>query len=286
MKYKTLLAALLLLVVLAGCSDKYTKVSDSNAVVMTIGSVEVKKSQLYGFLVANDGANSTLDAVMNHITEQNVERTAELEEEAKESLKNLKSALGDEFTSFIKGYGYDSEETYYEEVVLYNARNAKLIAKYIETKFDTLALTQKPRKVQVIEIADKDKAASALEKLNAGEAFSVVGKEFGSTSFYGKEEILTSSSSLDPAILTRIVNTTSPTFYKEVLEGEKGKFYLVNVVEGDPEKFKAEAIETLANNSSISDEATRHFLKEAGFKIYDKSIYNQLKQTAPDLIFD
>lgn len=286
MKHKGLIAAFAFAFLLSGCSDKYTSVSDKNAVVMSVGDVQVTKNELYRFLLANDGFNQTMEAMMGHITAANIEVTEELESEAKEQLNSMKEMLGDEFASFIKGYGYQTEDEYYEQVILYNIKNTKLIAKYVETKFDQLALTHKPRKVQIIEIKDQAKAKEAHDKLSANETFEAVGKEYGTVYYSGKQEVLIANSGLDAAVAAIIQNTTTATRINEIITGSNGNYYIVNVVEGDPEKFKEEALEALAGVAAISDEATRFYLKEAGFKIHDKLVFDQFKQTAPDLIFD
>lgn len=286
MKFKGLIAVAALALLVTGCSDTYTNVSEGKTVVMTVGGVEVKKSDVYGFLLANDGANVTLSAVMGHIMDTNVEVTDELTAEATKQLADLKDNLGDEFTAFIESYGYKSEEDYFEKVIMYNLKSTKLISKYVETKFDAFALTQKPRKVQIIEVDDKDKAQLAHDQLTAGKTFEEVGKEYGSLTYNGVTEVLLAETDLDSIVVAAIQNTTTAKRIDEILEATNGKFYLVNVVEGDPEKFKDEAIEALTNVASISDEATRAYLRDAKFEIHDKLIFDQVKQSAPDLIFD
>lgn len=286
MKHKGLIAALAFAFLLVGCSDKYTSVSDKKAVVMEVGDVKVTKDELYLFLLANDGFNKSLEMVMGQIINDTIEVTPDLEAKAQEQLDAMKDILGDEFDSFIKGYGYESEQDYYDKVVMYNTKSTALISKYIDTKFDQLALTHKPRKVQIIEVTDKDKAKEAHDKLSANETFETIGKEYGTAYYNGTEEILLANSGLDAAVAAMIQNTTTSTRIQEIITGNNGNFYLVNVVEGDPEKFKEDALEALAGVASISDEATRFYLKEAKFEIHDKLLFDQFKSQAPDLIFD
>ena len=101
MKHKAMIAALAFSFLLVGCSDKYTSIKNKNDVVISVGSEKVTAAQLYSFLIANDGSNQTLETIMSYITDKEIETTAELEAEAKETLDGLKEALGEEFPKFI-----------------------------------------------------------------------------------------------------------------------------------------------------------------------------------------
>jgi hypothetical protein len=53
-------------------------------------------------------------------------------------------------------------------------------------------------------------------------------------------------------------------------------FYVVQVVEAQPTRYKEEAIEELVGLSSIAEKMFVELFKEGGFKVYDKIIFDIL----------
>ena len=106
------------LVMLTGCSDAYTNVSDASEPVFTVNGNAVTKGEIYPMLMYYSGVETTLDMVIEHIMDQEVPMTEEEIALAKSDFDEMKSAYGDSFSFIVSYYGYESEEEFYEEVYL------------------------------------------------------------------------------------------------------------------------------------------------------------------------
>lgn len=279
--------AFALTLTLAGCSDAYTNVSDANAELFTVNGTTVTKADVYPTLLYYSGVDTTLDMVVEHIMSIEAPMSDEDITKAKKDFEEVKEGYGESFTFLLSYYGYTDADEFYEKVFLPQQEMIKLTKKYVETKFDTLAVTQKPRKVQIIEFEDKETAEEAYNRVfNEKEDFEAVAKELGTESFDGSEMIVTTASTIDAKLLTRLTETTVSKRVDEIVEGANGKFFVANVIEGDPENFREEACEAIATSSSVSNDATRYFLQKYKFKISDKTMYDLYKEKYADYIFD
>lgn len=286
---KMIMAVLALAMVmgLTGCSDAYTNISDAKAELFTVNGTTITKGDIYPMLLNSSGLDVTLDMLLEHIMDIEVPMgDAELAK-AKEDFKELKEGYGESFSFVLSYYGYENEDQFYEEAFLPQQQSIMLTAKYVETKFDTLSVTQKPRKVQIIQFTDKETAKTAYERVFTNkEDFKAVAAELGTSAFDGSEIVITTATSIDAALLARLTETTVSKKIEEVVEGTDGKFYVANVVEGDPENFREEACDAIAASSAVTSDATRYFLQQYDFKISDKDVYELYKAEYPDYIFD
>lgn len=275
------------LVMLTGCSDAYTNVSDASTPLFTVNGNSVTKGEIYPMLMYYSGVETTLDMVLEHIMDKEVPMTEEAIAVAKADFEEMKSAYGDSFSFIVSYYGYESEEEFYEEVYLNQHQNTLLVSKYVDSKFDVLSVTHKPRKVEIMEFDNKETAEKAYSRVFTDkEAFTTVAKELATTTFDGSEMIITASSSLDSKLLGYLTGTTVSKKIEEIVEGSNGKFYVANVVEGDPANFRQEACDAIAASSTVSDEATRYFLQQYDFQVSDKSLHNLYKDDYADYLFD
>lgn len=279
--------ALALLVGLSGCSDAYTNVSDANDALITINGTKVTKGDIYPMLLNHSGVDTTLDMALNHIKEIEAPMNEEALKQAEEDFKVMKEGYGETFSFIMSYYGYKDEQDFYENAFLPQQQTIMLVSKYVEEKFDTLSVTQKPRKVQIIEFEEMETAKEAYERVFTNkESFETVASELGTSSFDGSEMVITTATTLDSVLLTRLTETTVSKKIEEIVEGSNGKYYVANVVEGDPEKFREEACDAIAASSSVTNDGIRYFLQKYDFKITDKPLYNLYKEDYPDYIFD
>ena len=286
---KMIMAVLALAMVmgLTGCSDAYTSVSDEKTVLFTVNGTSVTKGDVYPMLLSSSGLDTTLDMLLEHIMDIEVPMNEEALALAEKDFKTLKESYGDSFSFVLTYYGYASEEDFYENAFLPQQQSIMLTAKYVDIKFDTLSVTQKPRKVQIIQFTDKEVAKTAYERVFTNkESFEDVAAELGTTTFDGKEMVVTTATTIDALLLSRLTETTVSKKIEEVVEGNDGKFYVANVVEGDPENFREEACDAIAASSTVTSDATRYFLQQYNFKISDKDVYELYKAEYPDYIFD
>lgn len=287
---KILVAVLAMLMLLTGCSNANASLTNGKSKVMTVNGNSITNNDLYYMLMYSE--YGSLDVIMNELENAIYEKIAPIDEEieakANEIVDNYKQTYGDYFDMIIAYSGYTDEEDFYNNSAIPNARYVKMVSEYIDLKFSTLSITNKPRKIQVAAFADEESANSALEAAKAGTSIADVIEEFGGESTYdGSEFVVTSSSSsLDEDVLYVVSATAVNGVIVSVLPGSDSKYYVVNMVECDPENFREEAIDAIANTVDLYEDTMRYFLKEYNFKISDTYTYSMFESQYPDYIFD
>ena len=94
------------------------------------------------------------------------------------------------------------------------------------------------------------------------------------------------TTTLDTDVLNVVCATAVNGVIQNVISGSDKKFYVVNMVEADPENFREEAIDAIANTVDLYQDSLRYYLKEYNFKISDTYTHELFEATYPDYIFD
>ncbi|MBR3841084.1 MAG: hypothetical protein IKM20_08115 [Erysipelotrichales bacterium] len=288
---KLLVSVLAMLMLLTGCSSANATPANSKNTVMTVGSESVTNEDLYYMLMYSEygSLNVILDSLETAIYDKIAPVDEEIEAAAKKIVDDYKKTYGDYFELIISYSGYETEEEFYNESAIPNARYVKMVSQYVDLKFSTLSVTNKPRKVQVASFADEESANNALAALNSGKSVSDVITEFsGEDTYDGSEIVVTSSATslLDTDVLNVVSATAVNGVIQTVLAGSDKKFYVVNMVEADPENFREEAVDAIANTVDLYEDSLRYYLKEYNFKISDTYTHGLFETNYPDYIFD
>lgn len=282
------------LLLVGGCSDATTKVENSDKVLITIGDDEITKGDIYTGLVAQGSATPIEKKMYTILIEKEVPITEEIEKEAKANLQTFKDSYGEKWEESYKNEGYETEEAYYKDVLLLNVRVGKLKNIYVKNNFNDLAKRFKPRKAQIIEVKDVEKAKQALEAAKKdGSDFATIATEFGDTTTYnGAEAVYNSNSGLADALWSNIVGVKkNGTVIDKVLQDTtSGSYYIIKVTNVKPSDFKEEAIISMKDINvdttaldengntelSIADQAFRYFLEKYDYSIHDIDVYQSL----------
>ena len=287
---KKLLIALVCALLLSGCSNANVSLSNGKKAVMKIGNDTITNDDLFYMLMYAE--YGSLDAIIMSLEDEIQNRVAPLDEaiekDAQEIVDSYKKTYGEYFETIISFSGYQTEEEFYENSAIPQARYLKTVGKYVDLKFSTLSVLHKPRKIQVAVFSTEENATKALDELKNGKELASLISEFEAEKTYdGSEFVVTSSySSLDADVLSIVSATAINGPIASVLAGSDKKFYVVNMVEADPEKFKEEAVKAIASTVNLSEDVLRHYLKEYNFKITDTYTYNMFKTYYPDYILD
>lgn len=290
---KKILALFCGVLFITGCSDATTQVNDKNSVLIKVGDEEITKGDLYTALVAQGNITPIETRMYKILVDKLVPVTEELEKEAKEKLDGYKETYGDEWEKAYKDAGYESEEVFYNDVVLLNARVSKLTELFVADDFNALAKEFKPRKAAIIEVSDVTKAEEALAAAKEKDSdFAEVAKTYGTTTTYkGEAAIYNTNSGLSDVLWNNIVGAEKDnTVIDKVLQDTtSGTYYIVKVINVDPSKFKEEAITSItkinidtttdANGNtplSLADQAFVYFLNKYDYSIHDINIYQIL----------
>lgn len=284
MMKKTVITAIVTLLLLAGCGNKAANVSDANQSVVTIGDTEVTRGELYNYMSSYTSSAVYL-RLKKLIVDDKIKDTDELTKQARESLEEEKSVLGDKFLDTLKQMGYKDEEDYYQNAVLLSLKNDELVKKYINDNIENFTQQYTPYKIRVMQIADETKANEALEEVKNGKNFGEVATAYSSASYKGAEEIwINTNTSLPTAVTDIIKSQTAPTLIQEPIhDSAGGYYYIVQIIATDVTRFQDEFVNTIKGVQGLADKMYAQYAREGNFKVYDINILADLKQSYPDL---
>ncbi len=263
---------------LAGCGDAYAKITNAKDAIVSIGSKSVTRGQLFDLMMNQDPASTVITMAKQVIMDEKVEVTDAIRAKAAESLEEIKESFGEEFADYIKRFGYKDEAEYVEKALIPFAQQDALVKEYVTENFDAIATTYFPRKVRVIQTKTEADAKAAINEVKEGGNFETVAAKYSSATAYKGELKLVHSESGYPEVVTTFLKTAlQPTLTAEPLKDTTTSlFYVVQVVESQPSRYKDEAIEELVGLSSIAEKMFVELFKEGGFKVYDKIIFDIL----------
>lgn len=287
MKKLTTLFACALLLVVSGCSDASTNVTDSSDALITLGDEKITKGEVYEGLSVQGDITAIATAMDKQVVKIAVPITDEIEKEGQASLASYKESVGDaNWEEHLASNGYKDEEDFYKNSILLNIRKGKITENYVTENFNELNDEYKARKLQIMVTEDKDKADEAITALKENDDMSAVASKFGVTTTYnGSEGIYTNQSGIPSAVWNEILNTKDgKTFSGAILDSATGNYYIVKVVSSNAKKeFKDDAINAIKNLTvtnedgyTIEEVAYNHYLNKAGYSIHDANIYSYL----------
>lgn len=287
MKKLTMLFACALLLVVSGCSDASTNVTDSSDALITLGDEKITKGEVYEGLSVQGDITAIATAMDKQVVKIAVPITDEIEKEGQASLASYKESVGDaNWEEHLASNGYKDEEDFYKNSILLNIRKGKITENYVTENFNELNDEYKARKLQIMVTEDKDKADEAITALKENDDMSAAASKFGVTTTYnGSEGIYTNQSGIPSAVWNEILNTKDgKTFSGAILDSATGNYYIVKVVSSNAKKeFKDDAINAIKNLTvtnedgyTIEEVAYNHYLNKAGYSIHDANIYSYL----------
>ncbi len=288
MKKIVSLCCLALLVTLSGCKDAQAGLSDGKEALITVGKTTITKNEVFDSLKSQNGITSIISKATAFIVDKEVPVTDEMMKEASETTNEFKLTLGeDKWDSFLTAMGYDNEQQYIEERALLAVRAARLSTKYIEDNYDAVKETYQVRKVQIFQTSDSKVAGDVQAKVKSGELTieeAVSQYEGVTTTYNGKDQIVTNATGLPSSAWESIMKVTEDNTLLDTYQwtSDLKTFYVIKVVQVDVPL--EDALSTIENISSISDDAFAFYLDKYGFRVYDIDIYNGIKAQAPSYL--
>ena len=282
-KLSLVLCAFAMLITLSGCKDARAEISNGNEEFVSVEGVSITKDDIYQLLKANAG-NTTITMIQEEIAKkEDIKLTDDMKKEAKKSLKELKKSFGGDeaFKSALKQYGFKDENDYLEKASYPAMKTSALMKKYATENKKAVFEKYHPVKAVVIQAASKEKATSALEALKNNEAPKQIVADYGKKEvFDGSEKVYYLNSGLPAVVFDKIAATTKAGVIDEVIEDAGTQsFFVVKIVNLDPEKYSEEAIDAISKGSGeLNNDMLKHYLKKYNFTIYDIDIYNQVKR--------
>lgn len=281
-KTNFVLAAVLLLAPLAGCTDATAKISDAKTALFTVGKTNVTKGKVYTLMNSAAGSTEAINDANKAIASAEVEVTDEMKATAQSTLASYKSLYGDTFTSYLEQQNM-TEDEYVNDYLIPSQQAEKLTSKYLDENFDEVCDSYQVVKATILDFTSKDDADAALAELKAGTKTAAEAASGHNSSSTGTSTVYTLESTDVNSMVRTVLNSASPSDgWQIVPEDTANTFAVVKVDDNDPNNFKADAITTLSSISSVSSAATTYFFKKYNFVIYDITVYDGVKADHPD----
>ena len=162
------MTAAVLMGTLSGCSDAQAKLKDSSTVLITVGSKNITKGDVYSILNSTYGTSTAITNANNIIAAAEIETTDDMRKQAEETLENYKSLYGDMFITYLEQTGMTEEE--YKEQLILSLQAEQLTLNYINENYESLCTAYTPVKATLLEFESSEDANAALSELKDGKA--------------------------------------------------------------------------------------------------------------------
>lgn len=279
---KKLLVILSLSLVLVGCGNKTTNVSNSKDVLIKVGNQSITVGQVYSQMMATDSTAIIKQMASRIIFDIEVPMDDALKAEADTQLQEFVDSVGENLDIYLQYYGYKDKDDYYNNGIIPSLQQEKLVRNYLTDNFDAIAAGYRPKKIRLIEITDATLASEALAEIKAGVDFSVVAEKYSTSNYPGDEELVNNKSSIPSVVVDFIDYLTIPTLSNVLTDGSTN--YIVQVTNADTNKLKDEIIESFTFDSSFTDKTLETYFVKYNFTIYDKTVFDLFVQTYPNYI--
>ncbi len=277
------------LLVLGGCSDASTTITNNKDVLISVGDQTITTGDVYNVLQISGNITPVVTALNKQIIEVAVPISEELETAAKAELEDVKAEVGsDNWDAFLEDSGYADEEDFYQNAILYTLREPLITSAYVKEKQDELFEQLKPLQLQVIAINNQEQANEAYQKLKDGTAFEDL-LSYANAEGYVTDTSIYTNEMLPSSLWTKIEETEDGTYVDAIGNDDTmTTYFLVNKISSEVANYEDEAITTIANSTNTNDEgltmeqtALKYYLDEISYGIYDATIYSALLGTNP-----
>lgn len=283
---KKLVVLVLASLLLVGCYDKTTNVSDKASVLITLDNKTITKGDVYSVMSKEDKYPAIIALTLSKkiILAKEVGITAEVTVTADAALAawlvtnkaNVQKALDDA--------GYKTQKEIYDEKFVIDAQSNLLVSKYLDSAYATIVSTYRPMKARVMEIATNDKATAALAALKAGDTFAAVATKYGNNKYSSDLKIYHTGSTLPDLVLSFLQAQSSPTLSDVLVDADNSLYYIVQISVADGNMMKAEAIASMQKETSFIELALLGYYESDKFRIYDRTLYDIIKANYPNYI--
>ncbi|MDE6196037.1 MAG: hypothetical protein K2F55_04155, partial [Erysipelotrichaceae bacterium] len=244
-----------MLIMVSGCKDATTTVSNGSEMIIRVGDKTITKENINKLLKLYTGYNTVLQDAIQKILEAEITITEEIEAKARESLAKSKENLGEKFASMLESNGYTDEEDYYKKVSLNGVLRQELVKKYLidENKIEAYH----PFKAQILIATSEESAKAALTEIQNGADFETVTQQYGDTSkSNGGVQIYHSKSGLPAIVTEKVTNTAQAQLIEEVItDSANSVYYVIRITDYDYKNFAQEAADAIIQTATLNDEA-------------------------------
>lgn len=293
------------------------KLSDGKEIIASVDGKDFVADDLFDELKEQYGSNNLLNMVDKYIISKEVKDDSDAKTKAKENLESIRSqyeSAGYEWETVLTQYGYSNEDELLNELTTSiqkenvakqylkdNLTDAEINEYYENQVYGTYTVKHiliKPattdsmtdEEKSAAEDAAKAKAQEVIDKLNNGEDFASLVKEYsedtGSVDNEGLVENFTKGD-VDDAFFTETNNLKNGEYSKEPVKSSYGYHVILRVSSTDKKALKDikdEVMEKIVENK-LSDDSTLYtktwvdIRKKYNFTINDTTLKNAYEKT-------
>lgn len=284
-KITAVLASLLALSSLAGCTDATAKLKDSSTVLMTIGSKKITKGEVYSMMFSSAGESTAINDATKKIAQIEVPLTDEIKSSAQSTLDSYTNMYGESFTTYLAQSGM-TQDDYLNNYLIPSLQSEKLTDTYINDNWDSLMSTYQPVKVTILTFTTEDDANAALSELKDGSKDIATVIADHNSSSTGTAEIVTIETTTYEATVLSVARSGKPDDGWTLVPGtaNNGSFYLIRIENNDPATMKDEVLSTLDQIDGVKKAGSTYFFQKYKFHVYDIDLYNAINTTNPECL--
>ncbi len=285
---KKLLIIALAALMLTGCYDVTTKITDPKTVLITLDGATITKGDVYNIMSQADPYPAVVALTLSKkiILEKEVGRTDAIKAAADAAKAAFIDEADDDLEGALKEAGYDTIDEMYEDKFIVEAQSDYLVGNYLNTTYSTVSSTYAPRKARIMKIDKEADATAALAAIKAGQSFTDVAKKYNVTGFNTETAIYYTGSELPEAVLTFLKDASLPTLSDVLEDTTNDLYYIVQISVADASKIQTEVVDFFKKEASFVELALLGYYESNGFKIYDRALYDMISAQYPDYIID
>lgn len=279
---------LILLIVFAllciSCGSSYTNntnVSFNKDILFKVGDQEVTKGSIYKMLTYDQNMPYLIVSLAQaKLLDQLIPTTDEITKKAQEEVENTKKQLGENFEKMLKDVRNQTEAEFLETVVE-GIKRETFMKDQISKNKDKLLTEFQPNKLSYLTYDKEEDAKKALELLKGGKTPTDISKEVPVSAKLNS--VLTDSIINKNSIPSVLLNTNDTKLENGVVDKvyndtTTNLFYIVKWSESDYKKLADEFIDFAIGNNEITNKIMADTMKEYKFKVYEQSIYENIKK--------
>ena len=285
---KKLLIIALAALMLTGCYDVTTKITDPKTVLITLDGATITKGDVYNIMSQADPYPAVVALTLSKkiILEKEVGRTDAIKAAADAAKAAFIEEADDDLEGALKEAGYDTIDEMYEDKFIVEAQSDYLVGNYLNTTYSTVSSTYAPRKARIMKIDKEADATAALAAIKAGQSFTDVAKKYNVTGFNTETAIYYTGSELPEAVLTFLKDASLPTLSDVLEDTTNDLYYIVQISVADASKIQTEVVDFFKKEASFVELALLGYYESNGFKIYGRALYDMISAQYPDYIID
>ncbi len=281
---KKLILLLVFVLLIISCSSNYTNntnVSFNKEILFKVGDKEVTKGSIYKMLTYDKNMPYLIISLAQaKLLDQLIPTTDEITKKAKEEVEKTKNQLGENFEQMLKDVRNQTEAEFLGSVIE-GIKRETFIKDQISKNKDKLLAQFQPTKLNYLAYDKEEDAKKALESLKTGKSAIETSKEVPVSTKLNS--VLTDSIVTKNAIPSILRDSNDPKLENGVVDkiyndSALNIFYVIKWIESDYKKLADEFNDFAIGNSEITNKIMADTMKEYKFKVYEQSIYENIKK--------